>query len=504
MMNWNTLLSQERLGGALEKNYTDKNYINTEFEKDYRRIVSSASFRRLQDKTQVFPLDKNDFIRTRLTHSLETASIAKQLGIMAQQVILGKETDIQAEDIRFIPDILLCAGILHDIGNPPFGHFGETIIGDWFKNNLSEIKFKEKTLKQILKSDIDEEGQPYHDLIHFEGNAQALRLVTKLHYLDNEFGLNLTASVLNTLVKYPCSSLSINSKHKNIKFHKMGYYFADMETMENITNITKAKRNDEFLRHPLTFLLEAADDIAYTTADLEDAYKKGLFTLQQLKEFIQKNIKGKEDYYEDHEDEFKPYIKKQLHFSKESLDKLIDLSENKNDNGRKNVDWYAIQNWINYIRNWLMYCVTFGFDVHYDALMKGTYEHELIHQTNQELIMLILKDFMGEYVFPDRSIITLELAAKSIMESLLDKFVHAVLYYDYKDEHHNVNYKMSKADKKLVSLLSQNHKENYKKEAEGKSEEEKLYLRLLLVIDFISGMTDTYAKQIYQELNGIY
>lgn len=504
MMKWNELLSDERLGGALEKNCIDEKYENTEFEKDYRRIVSSASFRRLQDKTQVFPLDKNDFIRTRLTHSLETASIAKQLGIMAQQVILKKDEDLNAEDIRFIPDILQCTGILHDIGNPPFGHFGETIIGDWFKNNLSEIKFKEKTLKQILKSDIDEEGQPYHDLIHFEGNAQALRLVTKLHYLDNECGLNLTASVLNTLVKYPCSSLFINGKHKNIKFHKMGYYYADRNIMEKITNITGAKNADEYYRHPLTFLLEAADDIAYTTADLEDAYKKGLFTLQQLKEFIQKNINDLEDYYDQHTDEAKSYIKKQLHFSKESLDKLIKLSEMQGENGRKNIDWYAIQNWINYIRNWLMYCVTFGFEKHYDSLMRGSYEHELIYQTNQELIMHILKAFMGEYVFPDRSIITLELAAKSIMESLLDKFVHAILYYDYKDEHHNVNYKMSKADKKLVSLLSQNHKENYKKEAEGKSEEEKLYLRLLLVTDFISGMTDTYAKQIYQELNGIY
>lgn len=504
MMKWNELLSDERLGGALEKNCIDEKYENTEFEKDYRRIVSSASFRRLQDKTQVFPLDKNDFIRTRLTHSIETASIAKQLGIMAQQVILKKEENIKEDDIRFIPDILQCAGILHDIGNPPFGHFGETVIGDWFKNNLTEIKFKEQTLEHILKLDINENGQPYYDLIHFEGNAQALRLVTKLHYLDNESGLNLTASVLNTLVKYPCSSLSIRGKHKNIKYHKMGYYFADMDIMKKITNITKAKTHDEYVRHPLTFLLEAADDIAYTTADLEDAYKKGLFTLQQLKEFIQKSIDDKEDYYNHHESEFKGYIKKQLHFSRESLDKLIELSEQNNENGRKNIDWYAIQNWISYIRNWLMYCVTFGFDIHYDKLMKGTYEYELIYQTNQELIMLILKAFMGEYVFPNRSIVTLELAAKSIMESLLDKFVHAILYYDYEDEYHNVNYKMSKADKKLVSLLSQNHLENYKKEASGKSEEEKLYLRLLLVTDFISGMTDTYAKQIYQELNGIY
>ncbi len=138
-MEWNTLLSSSRIGKDIPQSYKDKRYSRSEFEKDYCRIVCSASFRRLQDKTQVFPLDKSDFVRTRLTHSLETASFAKELGDMALKKIqdncLGKYGELP-ENINSIPDILMCAGMLHDIGNPPFGHFGEVVIGDWFKEIL--------------------------------------------------------------------------------------------------------------------------------------------------------------------------------------------------------------------------------------------------------------------------------------------------------------------------------------------------------------------------------
>ncbi len=133
-MEWETLLSSERLGGEMNRSFTETRFKRSEFERDYSRIVSSASFRRLQDKTQVFPLDSSDFVRTRLTHSLKVASVAKELGKAVEQYLVD-ERDIKLDLAVNISDILMCAGLLHDIGNPPFGHFGETVIGDWYREN---------------------------------------------------------------------------------------------------------------------------------------------------------------------------------------------------------------------------------------------------------------------------------------------------------------------------------------------------------------------------------
>ena len=173
-MEWKTLLSTEKLASEIAEPAVFKDYPINEFEKDYSKIVSSAAFRRLQDKTQVFPLDKSDFIRTRLTHSIEVSTIARQLGIMiSKNTTKYKPDDIDTEDAEGIASVLLCAGLLHDLGNPPFGHFGETVIGDWFKENLDCIDYKGKSLRTWLND------QMVSDLENFEGNAQALRILLK-------------------------------------------------------------------------------------------------------------------------------------------------------------------------------------------------------------------------------------------------------------------------------------------------------------------------------------
>ena len=213
-MNWNTLLCKERIR-SYQKSTISRD-LRTEFEKDYHRIIGSASFRRLQDKTQVFPLDKSDYVRTRLTHSLEVSSFAKSLAQNVGEKIIQekKDCDFTWKNKEDISNILQCAGLLHDIGNPPFGHFGETTIRDWFKNNLHKLEFKGKKLNEYL------EPQMMEDFYHFEGNAQALRLVTKLHFLVDENGMNLTKALLATIIKYPVSSLEINKKSGNIKKKK--------------------------------------------------------------------------------------------------------------------------------------------------------------------------------------------------------------------------------------------------------------------------------------------
>ncbi len=231
-MNWNTLLCPDRIRSYMSTaTSTD---LRSEFEKDYHRIIGSASFRRLQDKTQVFPLDKSDFIRTRLTHSLEVSSIARSLGQNISQYIIRNQRDGHF-DLQMQSDvcsIVQCAGLIHDIGNPPFGHFGETTIRDWFRENLPRLTFEGKPLSGVLSP------QMLADFYNFEGNAQALRLVTKLHFLVDENGMNLTYALLNTIIKYPVSSLEINKKSGNIKDKKLGYFYADRDVFEKIQAAT--------------------------------------------------------------------------------------------------------------------------------------------------------------------------------------------------------------------------------------------------------------------------
>ena len=468
-MKWEQLLSTKRPREAVGK-AKQKEDLRSEFEKDYHRIIGSASFRRLQDKTQVFPLDKSDFIRTRLTHSLEVSSYGKSLGQNIGEYILTyiKDPDFTWKDKEEICNILECAGLIHDIGNPPFGHFGESVIRDWFKRNLPIMKFKGETVESLLTDQMRE------DFYHFEGNAQALRLVTKLHYLVDEHGMNLTYALLNTIVKYPVSSVGIDKTTGNIKDKKMGYYYADRDIFESIVKET----GTEGKRHPLTYILEAADDIAYKTADIEDAYVKGFISYYQLKEelrVLQEN---------EPENPFKP------------LDKLEHKYESGVKRGVKNPEEYAVKNWIVQVQGYLINCATYGFTSNYYAIMEGTYGKDIFEGTYGEGLMDLLGDMAYRKVFTTPDIYKLEVAESVIMDFLMDKFVKAVLYYD-------TDVKLNEIDKRVISFISENYKSAYHKQAEGKDENEKLYLRLLLVTDYVCGMTDSYAKRLYQELNAV-
>ena len=240
-MEWRQLLSTKRSRGPSLRRGAGSD-LRSEFEKDYQRIIGSASFRRLQDKTQVFPLDKSDFIRTRLTHSLEVSSFAKSLGQNIGENILAfhRDTGFTPQMKEDICNILQCAGLIHDIGNPPFGHFGEVEIREWFERELSVRRFRGTPIAELLSE------QMRQDLYHFEGNAQALRLVTKLHFLVDDNGMNLTYALLGTMIKYPVSSLEANRRSADIKDKKMGYYYADKEIFEDIQRETGTNGK----RHP--------------------------------------------------------------------------------------------------------------------------------------------------------------------------------------------------------------------------------------------------------------
>ena len=271
-MRWSRLLAAARPRASAGGRYGGDG--RSAFEKDYHRIIGSASFRRLQDKTQVFPLDKSDFVRTRLTHSLEVSSFAKSLGQTVCREIMAKGLDgeMTPERAADVCDVLLCAGLIHDLGNPPFGHFGETVIREWFREHLDRLTYKGRPLAHYLTE------QMRRDFLYFEGNAQALRLVSRLHFMVDEHGMNLTYALLNAMIKYPVASTGIDKKSGDIRAKKMGYFAAEEALYRDIAAATGA----DGVRHPLAFLLEAADDIAYRTADIEDGFKKGMLSYADL------------------------------------------------------------------------------------------------------------------------------------------------------------------------------------------------------------------------------
>ena len=467
-MEWRTLLSpkREREGSGRAKSAD----LRSEFEKDYHRIIGSASFRRLQDKTQVFPLDKSDFIRTRLTHSLEVSSLGKSLGQNIGENILKfrRNSGFVPRMKEDISHILECAGLIHDIGNPPFGHFGEVAIREWFARNLSKLSFRGQAVEDMLSE------QMKQDFYHFEGNAQALRLVTKLHYLVDEHGMNLTYALLNTIIKYPVPSTGIRGDSGNIKDKKMGYYLADEAVFHRVTEATGAGNN----RHPLTYILEAADDLAYKTADIEDAFVKGFISYYTLERELAPLERACP------ESPFKP------------LEKLRQLYERGLKKEVGNPESYAVKNWIISVQGFLISCATYGFTSNYDSIMAGTFGQDLFYGTYGERLMELLGDMAYRRVFSSMEIYKMEVAESAILDNLMDKLVRAVLYYD-------TDVRQDTIDRRVVSFISDNYKNAYRLQAEGKNEAEKLYLRLLLVTDYVCGMTDSYAKRLYQEMNGI-
>lgn len=486
-MNWTQLMCEERPRGNVRKKTGSD--LRTEFERDYHRIISSASFRRLQDKTQVFPLEQNDFIRTRLTHSLEVASFARSIGQNIGNRILsdGLDAEFTQQTKDDICSVLECAGLLHDIGNPPFGHFGESAIQDWFKANLPKMEYDGKPITDVLSE------QMLQDFYHFEGNTQALRVVSKLHFMVDDNGMNLTKALLATIMKYPGSSLDIHydkkDPNRDVSRKKMGYFYADREIFQMVQEACGTNG----ARHPLCFALEAADDIAYRTADIEDAIKKKCISLhtligelkaacdaQKIKQFMDKDGISLEP--------FEGLIKKLEGYYARALEMEYESPE-----------LYAVQNWVVRVQGVMLSCVTDSFVKHYDEIMAGTYKKELLADTDSEPIMEALGDIAYRYAFVSEPILKLEVAADAIFSFLLESLTKALTYYDtplWKE-------RATAVDQKLVGLISSSFMRTYKIYSEGCPKNEKLYLRYLLATDYVSGMTDSYAKRLYQQLRGI-
>lgn len=473
-LEWSKVTSNTRVPDA-KNNVTSATY-RSEIESDYLRIVKSASLRRLQDKTQVFPLDKSDFVRTRLTHSYEVSSIAKFIG---RQVCNGiaknqLESAEQMPNALDVIEILNCAGLLHDIGNPPFGHFGETAIREWFKANLDTLTYKNRPLSAYLKE------QQILDLENFEGNAQALRITCKLHRLIGTNGMHLTSGVLDTIIKYPCNSKTMKENKKlpkeqrNLLHKKIGYFESESKLYKNI----KENTGTMDCRNPLTFILEAADDIAYTFADLEDGYNKHLYTYEEL---LQCAVEAEDSV------------------GAALLEKLLEegkLLKDKREEGFS-AHQHAVFTWLTRKQLYCISTISDAFLEHYEELMEGTFHEELIDVCKEGRLINALKNLAFHKVYQASSILKLELMGNEVITFLLDRFVKALIPYD-------TDIAMSEIDQKYISLLSGNYLDNYHRSVVHVPEEGiRLYHRLLLATDFIAGMSDSYAKTLYRELKGI-
>lgn len=497
---WDKLLNpiRNRTEPAVRRSENDK---RTEFKKDFDAVCNSTMLRRLQDKAQVFPLEDDDYARTRLTHSIEVMSIADSLATNVIQIIkhsdnkkywsadqsLEREPEVM-KLINDVPMILRAAALLHDMGNPPFGHLGEQIICDWFNDHLDRWAFDAnnvlaetgetaRTLSVILKD--CPMGDLKNDFIHFDGNAQLFRLVNKLNYVVDENGLNLTYPVMSAFIKYPSSSSSIDKK---ILWHKKtGYFFSERELFQKLD---EALCLDGY-RHPLTFLLEAADDIAYLTADFEDAHKKGMIPIDMLKSYLLAEQEKCPDS-----------------FVENVLSSIDEYTEKAKSIGYTDVENYVAHRIRVLMKGLMISKVTSTFESSYLEIMEKRFDKELLIASEAARLSDILRRIQIENIYYSPQILKNKTRAITVIRTLMDSYVKAVLNWD-----ESRDYGKDTANNLIYQSLSKNYRFACRKAIEAckdLSERERfaktIYYKLLLVTDQISGMTDTHALSIYHDI----
>ena len=469
-MNWKQLLLEERE----KKNAGDVSDLRREFEKDYHRIIASASFRRLQDKTQVFPLDKSDFIRTRLTHSLEVSSLGRSLAQNIGAAIIEKQLDpdFDLATKNHLGEVIECAGLIHDIGNPPFGHFGEEAIREWFVRHLPQLSVEGKRLTDLLSA------QEAADFYHFEGNAQGLRLVSKLPFAEDGTGLNLTYGLLASTMKYKASSTTMRPDSARVCERKLAYFKAEEAFFQKVCQATGTSE----ARAPMALILEAADDIAYATADIEDGYKKGFFDIRFFMAEMARH-KVPEAY-------------------STLLSELFEAASQgrsaRDIRGGEEIDpgEIALMDWLGRMQDVMLLSATENFVQHYKEIMQGRFDGELLSDGPASTLRNALCQIAYDQVFTSMSIYKTEIAANNILTFLLNKLVPSVLQYD-------ADRPAGLMEEKFLSLISENYKQVYARAVRSLSPRDRLYHKLLLATDFVSGMTDSYARDLYTDLNGI-
>lgn len=460
-LNWEKLLSAERFNSKADsrKKPFVEQYASEDFrvphEKDFDRVVFSTPVRRLQDKTQVFPLDQHDSVRTRLTHSIEVSNLGRTI---ASQLVssAGLESSVP-HAMRVVPALVAAISMAHDIGNPPFGHQGEAAIQRWVAQ-----------VKPSISSRNDFRSDLFNDYLYFDGNPQGFRLLTQLQGVESG-GLNLTASTLRAFFKYPWSSSSSRLDPKKPKF---GYFQSEKLVFDWCTKEVGLGAED---RHPLAALMEASDDIAYSVLDVEDGIKKDIVSTAHLVKYLSVNKEG----------EAKEWVGKVLEQYDSDLGWLSALGVK----GREQEDVLT-----QLLRSYLIaLLVSAAAPALKDAisLEKACDGNPCLSEPRVSALLALLKDYAKANIYTNRSVQRIELDGHRVIPKLLQWFWDSLA-----KKQDGV---ASKRDDYIVGMISPNYLRIYKDGCANKSFPE-WYLRLQLVCDMVCGMTDSYALRVHEEL----
>ncbi len=464
-MHWNDLLNSNRRKPKKEKKdqSQDTSKGRQQIERDFDRILFAAPTRRLADKTQVFPLDKNDSVRTRLTHSHEVANLSRGIGMrlafeLKNEVFKDVDANICLQ--RDVPALLATIGLVHDLGNPPFGHQGEKAMSEWFKENL-------RSDSEVYDDKI------YDDFRHFDGNAQTFRLVTKLQILNDNYGLNLTYATLASMIKYPRASNADSSL-----WSKHGFFISEQDVVHDVWEKTGLS---EGVRHPFTYIMEACDDIAYSVLDAEDIVKKGLASFHDLIDFIQNHNLCKKD----------PVAKRVVTNSKKMHMTYAkqDLSPAElNDMSMQMFRVYAVAELVDSV------VVTFKDKIEH-FLSNSCQVKDLISQSNGSNLCEVLKKFDKSRGYKHRSVLKLELEGSNYIKALMDMLWLGIKGRSTDD---------AQCDTPFGRYAYGRISENYRRIFQQKSSLPNHYKEAQLLADAISGMTDSYLIALHDELTTLY
>lgn len=441
-MNWKQLISNKRLGQ--ESRHAIRHDDRSEFKRDYDRLIFSAPFRRMQNKTQVFPLPGSIFVHNRLTHSLEVASVGMSLGNDVAHCVMKTRPELADTLFTQIGTIVSTACLAHDMGNPPFGHSGEKAIQTFFTEG------KGAYLKDRLSPEL------WNDITHFEGNANAFRLLAHRFKGRRDGGFVMTYTTLASIVKYPFASALAEKGHG-----KFGFFCTEADIFRRIADDLGIIRKSadgcpaEYARHPLVYLVEAADDICYEIMDIEDAHKLKIVTYEETKRLFL-------DFFDEMGQN---HIMQRIH------------DEEITDDNEK----------VTYMRacviNALERACVDAFMRHEDEIMRGEFSGSLIDSIDDRLVKAYhnCTELSKKRIYKSKPVLDVELSGFKIMDSLMEVMTEAAVnpqrFYS----------------RQLISRVSS----QYDISAPD------LETRIMAVIDYISGMTDVYALDIYQKINGI-
>lgn len=442
-MNWKQLISAKRWGYESREN-NDQFDARSEFQRDYDRLIFSSPFRRLQNKTQVFPLPGAVFVHNRLTHSLEVASVGRSLGRLFYNMLKQENPNIDEEApyLQEVGNIVSAACLSHDLGNPAFGHSGEAAISTFFTEGRGQ-KYKEMVSKE-----------QWEDLIHFEGNANALRILTHAFNGKDPKGFALTYTSLASIVKYPCLAIDGHVKGSHHR-KKYGFFDSEEASFEKIAMELGLERDPSnpkgYLRHPLVYLVEAADDICYNIIDLEDAHHLKILSYKEVEELLLPLCAGED--------------------LRERLDSLGDTASRVSLLRAKAI-------------NTLIWACAKVFVENQEKFLNGTFEKPLMDALDPDIVqhMKVISKISVARIYNAPTVVQIEIAGFKVMNALLEEFVPAYLKSN-----------KSMFDKKLVAMIPE----------QFHTDRDDTYSKIRAVLDFVSGMTDVYAVELYRKIQGI-